>query len=66
MKWHTATAIACYGNIWYRCFYIYIFRCGAASLKAVSFIDLNPLGACAAVKQQSDKKNSLKVKTSRA
>ena len=38
----------------------------SAFLKALSFIDLKPLGAFVAEKQQSEKKNSLKVKTSRA
>ena len=45
-------------NIWYRCFYFYISRYCTALLKAVSFIDLNPLGACIAEKQQSDEKLS--------
>ena len=36
-----------------------------ALLKAVSFTDFNPLGACVAEEQQSDE-NSLKMKTSRA
>ena len=45
-------------NIWYRCFYFYISRYCTALLKAVGFIDLNPLGACVAEKQQSDEKPS--------
>ena len=47
-------------NIWCRCFYFYISRYCTALLKAVSFIDLNPLGACIAEKQQSDEKLSKK------
>ena len=43
-------------NIWYRCFCVYKSRYCTALLKAVSFIDLNPLGACIAEKQQSDEK----------
>ena len=45
-------------NIWYRCFYFYISRYCTALLKAVSFIDLNPFGACVVKKQQSDEKLS--------
>ena len=52
-------------KIWCRCFYFYVSRYCAALLKAVGFIDLNPIGACIVENQQSDKK-SLKVKTSRA
>ena len=48
---------SCYAfNIWYRCFYFYISRYCTALLKAVSFIDLNQLGACVLEKQQSDEK----------
>ena len=47
-------------NIWCRCFYFYISRYCTALLKAMSFIDLNPLGACIAEKQQSDEKLSKK------
>ena len=39
-------------------FYFYISRCCTALLKALSFIDLKPLGACLAEKQQSDEKLS--------
>ena len=45
-------------NIWYSCFYFYISRYCTALLKAVNFIDLNPLGACIAEKEQSDEKIS--------
>ena len=45
-------------NILYRCFYFYISRYCTALLKAASFVDLNPLGACIAEKQQSDEKLS--------
>ena len=45
-------------NSWYSCFYFYIFIYCTALLKAVSFVDLNPLGACIAEKQQSDEKLS--------
>ena len=37
-------------------FLIFVIDVFTALLKAVSFIDLNPLGACAAEKQQSDRK----------
>ena len=45
-------------NIWYRYFYFYISRYCTALLKAVSFIDRNPLGPCVAEKQQSDERLS--------
>ena len=45
-------------NSWYWCFYFYISIYCTALLKAVSFADLNPLGACIAEKQQSDEKLS--------
>ena len=45
-------------NIWYWFFYFYISRYCAALLKAVSFIDPNPLGACIAEKQESYEKLS--------
>ena len=41
-----------------RCFYFYVSRYCTALLKALSFIDLKPLGACVAEKQQSDEKVS--------
>ena len=39
-------------------FLFYIFRYCTALLKAMSFIDLNPLAACVAEKQQIDEKLS--------
>ena len=56
MKWHyaaTAKAVIYAFNILYRYFYFFMSRYCVGLLKAVS---LNPLGACIAEKQQSDKK----------
>ena len=57
MKWHyAATAKAVMFLTFDLCFYFYISRYCTALPKAVSFINLNPLGACVAGKQQSDEK----------
>ena len=64
MKRHyAATAKAVMVLTFDRCFYFYIYCTGL--LKAVSFIDLKPLGECVAKKKQSDEKPP-KVKASRA
>ena len=57
MKRHAATAKAVTVTFDIDAF-IFRYLDTAALLKAVSFIDLNPLGACVAEKQRSDKKLS--------
>ena len=61
MKWHyAATAKAVIQKLIYKKLLtldidVFVFT-NLALLKAVSFIDLNPLSACVAEKQQSDEK----------